>query len=177
MRLTIATETRWELIPDLDRISIQYGYVKNGFRYPNELRAYTKGGRSIKIIYSNDSVLPEIFFAIRNAMDKGAKGYAVSCDDLEVEEDHSAGEVKAMQFKYKKNQNIEELIKKTWKNKKYQKMMLTGEYQVPIDNIVYFGRTIEEKKTILQNLQRLTDTARAAGFLEGFDKGAGFKEK
>lgn len=81
-----------------------------------------------------------------------------------------------MQFKYK-NSNIEELIKKTWKKKEQRASMLTGEYLVPIDNIVSFGRTIEEKKTILQNLQRLTDTAHAAGFLEGFDKGASFKEK
>ena len=176
MRLTICTETRWELIPELDRLSIHNGYEKNEHRHPIELRAYTKGGRSIKIIYSNNSVLTGIFFAIRNAIDKGAKGYAVSCDDLEVEETYSVGEVTDMQFKYK-NQNIEELIKKTWKNKKYQKMMLTGEYLIPIDNIVSFGRTIEEKKTILQNLQRLTYTARVAGFLEGFEEGAGFKEK
>lgn len=81
-----------------------------------------------------------------------------------------------MQFKYK-NSNIEELIKKTWKKKEQRASMLTGEYLVPIDNIVSFGRTIEEKRIILQNLQRLTDTDRVAGFLEGFDKGAGFKEK
>lgn len=81
-----------------------------------------------------------------------------------------------MQFKYK-NSNIEELIKKTWKNKKHQKMMLTGEYLLPIDNIVSFGKTIDEKKTILQNLQRLIDTAQASGYLKGFDEGAGFKEK
>lgn len=81
-----------------------------------------------------------------------------------------------MQFKYK-NSNIEELIKKTWKNKKHQKMMLTGEYLLPIDNIVSFGRTIEEKKVILQNLQRLTDAALTVGYLKGFDEGAGFKEK
>lgn len=87
MRLTICTEDRWELIPELDRLSIHNGYEKNGHRHPIELRAYTKGGRSIKIIFSNDSVLPEIFFAIRNAIDKGAKGYAVSCDDMEVEEE------------------------------------------------------------------------------------------
>jgi len=81
-----------------------------------------------------------------------------------------------MQFKYK-NQNIEDLIKKTWKNNKHRGMMLTGEYLIPIDNIVSFGRTIEEKKTILQNLQRLTDAALTAGYLKGFDEGAGFKEK
>ena len=81
-----------------------------------------------------------------------------------------------MQFKCK-NSNIEELIKKTWKNKKHQKMMLTGEYLIPIDNIVSFGRTIEEKKTILQNLQRLIDTAWAAGYGKGFGEGTGSKEK
>lgn len=81
-----------------------------------------------------------------------------------------------MQFKYK-NSNIEELIKKTWKNKKHQKMMLTGEYLIPIDNIVSFGKTVDERKTILQNLQRLTDAALTAGYLKGFDEGAGFKEK
>lgn len=84
-------------------------------------------------------------------------------------------EVTVMQFKYK-NRNIEKLIKKTWK-KKHRSAMLTGEYLVPIDNIVSFGRTIEEKKTILQNLQRLTDAALTAGYLKGFDEGAGFKEK
>lgn len=81
-----------------------------------------------------------------------------------------------MQFKYK-NSNIEELIKKAWKKKEQRKEMLTGEYLTPIDNIVSFGKTIEEKKVILQNLQRLIDTAQAFGYLKGFDEGAGFKEK
>lgn len=85
MRLTIATETRWELIPELDRLSIHNGYEKNGHRHPIELRAYTKGGRSIKIIFLNDSVLPTIFFAIKNAINKGSKGYVIYCDDMEVE--------------------------------------------------------------------------------------------
>lgn len=81
-----------------------------------------------------------------------------------------------MQFKYK-NSNIEELIKKTWKNNKHRGMMLTGEYLIPIDNIVYFGGTIEEKEVILRNLQRLIDTAWAAGYGKGFGEGAGFNKK
>lgn len=80
-----------------------------------------------------------------------------------------------MKFEYK-NKNIAELIKKTWKNKKQKEEMLTGEYLIPIDNVVSFGRTIEEKETILRNLKRLIDTAQAAGYLTGFDDGAGFKK-
>lgn len=85
-------------------------------------------------------------------------------------------EVTDMQFKYK-NQNIEDLIKRTWKNNKPRGMMLTGEYLIPIDNIVYFGETIEEKEVILRNLQRLIDTAWAAGYGKGFGEGAGFNKK
>lgn len=86
MRLTIETKNRQELIPELDRMSLDYGiHEKNGIQQPAELRVYTKGGHYIKIIYSDDSKLSAIFFAIRNAMDKGSKGYVVYCEDMKVE--------------------------------------------------------------------------------------------